>query len=156
MNVLAVDPGVHDFSYAVARGKALTHYGKIVAKKNQTLAIRARQLRDYLDTLVVHHKVDLLVVEHQYINPRGKQNPADLVDLITIAGALITAGVWQYRILVKPVTWKGSVPKKIHQARMRKNMPEQWAEQLEGVKDTDVLDAVGILLWALKTDRGVK
>jgi len=96
-------------------------------------------------------------IESPVIYPRSKVPPNDIVKLARDAGRW--AGIYEVHAVqvnfIEPATWKGQVPKEIHHKRIRASLngyeKEILAAALEGIspgKQHNVLDAVGIGLWA--------
>lgn len=80
---------------------------------------------------------------------KSTQNPESIIKLSCAVGAytsiLQTAGfdvAW-----VKPLTWKGTVPKHIFCNRILSKLTEK-EKLLFNIKDHNIVDAVGIGLWA--------
>lgn len=76
-------------------------------------------------------------------------------DLITLARRV---GRWEERVriaggkcvLVKPSEWKGSVPKRVHHARILARLEADERDVLETSSvGPDAMDAIGIGLWYL-------
>lgn len=121
-------------------------------------------------------------VESQEIAYTTKQgaNPRSLLLLANVSGILLTKlyGRCPHVSLPTPQAWKGSIPKKIHQARICKRMGWDYTERSGYVvpsvdlRDVDIigkitssdwkhiLDSVGLALWAremfLKQERREK
>ena len=109
----------------------------------------------------IHAGTSRAVIERPMIYPGGRQK-ARPADVITLA---VRAGEWGGRVesflsitpeYVEPSTWKGQVPKDVHQlriwARLAPDEQELVATAGRGVsasKRHNIVDAVGIGLWAL-------
>lgn len=101
------------------------------------------------------------VIELPVIYPlgRGEGDPNDLIDLAVLVGDL--RGFYRRAgldvVLVKPRTWKGTTPKPIHNERvLRALTPAERAllprrPRAKGF-DHNMLDAIGLGLWQLKTE----
>lgn len=96
-----------------------------------------------------------VVVELPQVYTRGssKGDPNDLVDLAFSAGRLV--GNATNLRTVRPREWKGQLPKNVHHARVRKALSAAELAVLDACnvpvsKRHNVLDAVGLGLWALR------
>lgn len=103
----------------------------------------------------------IIIIEKPWIYPLGlgKGDPNDLIDLAIFAGEI--AGWYRARlagveiVFVAPRTWKGTVPKAIHNERVlaaltadeRKILPKH--ARAKGF-DHNMIDAVGLALWQLE------
>jgi hypothetical protein len=80
----------------------------------------------------------------------GSRTPVrDLVQLALRAGVLVGLyRAWGSKVeLVRPSRWKGSVPKEIHQRRIRAALEVEEHENL--AQNHNAVDAVGLGLWKL-------
>lgn len=102
------------------------------------------------------------VIERPVIYPIGKSDadPDDMITLALLAGDL--RGFYRRAgldvVLVKPRTWKGTTPKKIHNERVVDALtPAERAllPRRPRARDHDhnMLDAVGLGLWQLAKER---
>ena len=97
------------------------------------------------------------VIEIPIAYPSRKVDPNDLIKLAIMAGeyaGYLDALGFPQAQFVKPVQWKGTVPKDVHQRRILKKLKPEELERLPKrprAKDYDhnMLDAVGIGLWKL-------
>lgn len=99
----------------------------------------------------------IVVIEIPRVYPfGGKGDPNDLIDLAVLAGEYYG----HYRragfetVLVPPRTWKGSVPKPIHNERVLAQLTPAERDLLPRrprAKDFDhnMIDAIGLGLWQL-------
>lgn len=98
-----------------------------------------------------------------YSGPRAKGDPNDLIQVAVCAGWVIS----QYRQAdlktVKPAEWKGQEPKEITHKRVLASLSpyelavfEQNLGKHKKSVQHNVVDAVGIGLWALKRKVGSK
>ncbi len=103
-----------------------------------------------------------LVVEIPVIYPmgRGKGDSNDLIKLAELAGMIrgwyLSRAPGLVTATVAPRTWKGTVPKKIHNARVLDKLTSKERAILPmrpRAKDYDhnMVDALGIGLWQLQT-----
>lgn len=96
--------------------------------------------------------IDLVVIERPMWY--GRDNKVDVNDLIELA-IFVGEVKHQYRRiarveLVMPVTWKGTVPKEIHNQRVLQTLRGFEPDKLPAKKDHNMLDAVGLGLWKLR------
>ena len=155
MKVLAVDPGVK------ATGLAFFDDYNLVGV---TLA-RARSLELMIQALESARPVEMgvpeiVIIERPVVYRRGgKGDPADLISVAIVAGAAACTfgrGTWTETKFVEPRTWKGSVPKNIHNERIIDRLDDEERKILKDrlVKAPvklihNVIDAVGIGLYQL-------
>lgn len=105
-----------------------------------------------------YKKIDLVVIERpQWRGIGSKENIADLLVLAELVGEYAqlfrSSGIEVERVW--PSTWKGSVPKDIHQKRILAKLSPDEIEVIPKrprAKDHDhnILDAVGVGLWKLR------
>jgi hypothetical protein len=77
------------------------------------------------------------------VYPSRKINAADLIEVAILSGIFLAAFFHYGKpelYMPTPAQWKGQVPKRIHNERIRK---------LTGTEETNhnVLDAIGLALW---------
>lgn len=106
-----------------------------------------------LVTRVAPWKPDVLI-EEPTLYQHSKANPASVMALQLKVGELKgrfeSAGCTVR--LVQPRTWKGQVPKLVHNQRTLKALSDTERALCEGARH-DTLDAIGLGLWALKRVR---
>lgn len=137
MFIIAIDPHKDKIAAAVFKGERLVSVELV--KSNLIGWVNFN--RGVYDRAIIERP--------QIYSQRTNKDPNDLIDVAMTAGmcALIATGC-QY---VLPRTWKGQVPKKIHQERIKSLLtPEEHIILGDRSNDTDILDAVGIGLWYLK------
>lgn len=122
--MIYVDPGKHLLGYAV------TGISGVVRGPDRAQKLLAR-----------FPAVRSLCVEQMFNYPRAQGSPNDLIPLTFLAGELYGLRDWDEFLYPKAREWKGSVPKKVHHARMLRDNP--WIK----TKDTDELDAIGLWFW---------
>lgn len=85
---------------------------------------------------------------------RTRATTDDLIKLATRAGDYVGFARAHGAIVetVTPSRWKGSVPKKIHHARIKASLSPAELALLAGAS-SDMIDAVGLGVWYL-TERG--
>lgn len=145
MNILAFDPGN-------TTGWATFYAGKL-------FQARAEPYEDVFAVPPSAVPPDVVLIEIPRVYPRGgKGDQNDLIDLAIRVGEL--RGLYRTRglavELVAPRTWKGTVPKDIHNlrvlARLSGNelsvLPRRSA-RAKTLYDHNCLDAVGLGLWKL-------
>lgn len=88
---------------------------------------------------------------------KGKGDQNDLIDLAYAAGTYTGTLAVTYRVgevlAVTPATWKGGVPKEIHQARFQRRAPTFVINAIDTADcpaslKHNVIDAVAIAWWA--------
>lgn len=131
--LISIDPGKTTTGIARFKGEAL------VAAR----LVRVPYQMQFIAT-------DELVVEVPRVYPHSPVDPNDLIGLTLLAGFLAgrtspDALLW----FVYPSDWKGQVPKKIHNKRTLAKLGKQEREILGEKSDHNVVDAVGIGLWAI-------
>ena len=138
--LLAIDPGAD-------AGWALLGDDKLLAAGLNEGALREAPTR--------------AVIERPMIYPGGRQKarPADVIKLA------VRAGEWGGRIserfgiepeYVEPHTWKGTVPKEIHQARIwakldasERTVLDKAGSGIAPSKRHNIVDAVGLALYSV-------
>jgi hypothetical protein len=90
------------------------------------------------------------LIEEPTIYPHSKARPADVMALQLKVGELKGRfeAVGCKVDLVQPRTWKHSVPKPIHHARISKALTDAERRLAEGARG-DTWDAIGLGLWKL-------
>lgn len=106
-----------------------------------------------------------LLVESQELHYGHRSAPKDIIRLAQVAGAILGSfGVSPSHVrLVSPSTWKGQVPKEIHQARVCKKLGWDFEPMSDYVRPAQkhwegftihkpsdwkhLMDAVGLALW---------
>lgn len=131
--LLAIDPGANYFAWAYFRDAHLIECDKTTGNMQFRL-------------------LDYVLIEKPQVYRYGRGDPNDLVDVAIMCGRLAEM-LRQSKVIdfVFPRTWKGQVPKSIHQTRIKLKMTAQELKLLPTRKDDlkDVLDAIGIGLWKL-------
>lgn len=143
MDVLALDPGNTTGWALVLRG-VLVHAGHA-------------SYEALFETPPATSAPVLVVIEVPRVYPfgRGKGDNNDLIDLAVRVGELrgwYRRKSWVQRVeLIPPRTWKGTVPKEIHNKQvLAKLSPEELAvlpTKRRGGFDHNMVDAVGLALW---------
>ena len=159
--LLAIDPGTAILGWAYFESRELQCCGISNASKHKTLSDRIKCHRDNLSMWL--GDVDVACERMFYRHAAGgkvkrkdgsvgKIDPQDLIDVNLVAGALGTQWVF-------PHIWKGSVPKAIHQRRIRSKLLDSEIRVLDKCEVAEsylhnTVDAVGIGLWALGRLKG--
>ena len=134
---LAIDPGKHEYGWALAEDYTLIDAGlKKVARDKPGFIFEPNEI---------------VVEMPQQRGTRSRVRVSDLLDLAYFAGAV--AGVEALR--VQPSRWKGSESKESMHERLATLLSTQEKKVLEEVavsksKRHNVLDAACLLLWRLK------
>jgi hypothetical protein len=98
---------------------------------------------------------DELVVEVPQYRPHSRVDPNDLITLAWESGKLAERVPNGSTILVFPSTWKGSVPKEVHNRRVTALLSPDEVHVLESALcwrfayRHNMVDAVGLGLWRL-------
>ena len=132
MRLIAIDPGA-------SAGVAVFADGKLVeVRRVKVDATRPVPLGLFADELVI---------EMPMVYPTSG-NPASIVKLAFVAGKLAEAIGAPKTRLVTPREWKGQRPKEIDQ-HLTVSLLDIGERGRLTVRNSDVLDAVGLGLWAL-------
>lgn len=156
---LAVDPGKHSCAWATFMGDRLWDASLVRGKSGAPphVAPGAEGLARVLESWSYGVR---FVLEQPTVYPGARENdPNDLISIATEGGLFVGAvrgGRAGPTVLVAPRTWKGGVPKDIHQRRILAKLTAPEVARLEAalvnVLPTlrhNVVDAVGIGLWAV-------
>ncbi len=175
MFILGVDPDTKNTAFALLYASALCRKGmykptivwtdvaSVDAKRSVETRIQLMltRLDDTIGNLCYDlpdgpPKLSLAIVESQEKYPRDKVRPNDLIHLAQVAGmaaAFIAAHHEIRPYIVLPRTWKGQVPKKIHQQRVLSNLIiGQTCDymDLNKTQQGHVIDAMGLAVWGLQ------
>ena len=139
LQILAIDPGLRSCGLAWNEedGRVCT-----LTVRPSCRDIRGR-FREIM-ALAPERGWDLLVIEMTQIYQGGKQkgDPNDLARLSVLVGGLLCSIGAHRAELIKPAAWKKQIPKNIHHARIREQLPDL------GRASGDALDAAGLWLYA--------
>jgi len=169
--ILGIDPDLHSTGFAVvADGKEvmLAQSIKVPAKRKGLLSVESMSASLQHVISLICPAVDLAVIEMPVIRQGSNSRPNDLMRLAAVAGAAAAACFQEVdRVrLVEPATWKGQVPKNIHQARIYEHLgwmsadagakaeryrypldpPSSLAKILKG-DWKHIGDAIGLAIW---------
>lgn len=162
-NLLAVDPGLRVCGIAYFNNGTLSF---CVLVRNPEREARgpmawmalAQQLRAVVPPWCVPDTV-VLEVPQVYVIGRGKGDPADLIELAGVDGAIAAQFPDAKHLGYRPRDWKGSVPKDVHQARVLKTLSEADKRLIEESSPAslrhNVIDAVALGAWFLKKNRSL-
>lgn len=171
---IGVDPDLHATGIAVMHEEEVVHVtvARIPAafrglgaslRMIHEVGIAAKALlsHGYLGNGIV----SVAMIEGQTINFRQTANPASILPLSYVAGgaaaSLLHHGLREVH-LVEPRTWKGQVPKPIHQSRILKQLGWEHSRTKthavpddppvgRGLKSAEwkhVIDAIGLAMYA--------
>jgi hypothetical protein len=147
VNITAADPGKRYAGGAHFQGGALIA-GRLFKAQSKSQArgvveIGTAMSLEYPDT-------DTVYVEKPTIRRQVRQpgDPNDVADLNLTNGAILMAFPQARHETVLVNVWKGSVPKEIMNRRVLERLTAEELSRLT-TKNHNVLDAVGIGLWAL-------
>lgn len=163
MLFVGCDPDTRNMAYAVLDSKCNVLDAYVIKSKGDPFEMARNIEEEYKWASLGLH---LFCIEGQQIYAGKNINPANILKLAQFTGLALQKAA-QYAAsaeIVLPKTWKGTVAKHIHQARIVTQMgltPETHgsganaytvpAEGLLGLKVTElkhVIDAVGIAMWA--------
>lgn len=156
---IAIDPAVHAASVALFRDQTLLRAAFVPALPPsggpRAVALTAWE---WVAEAADPTPIGLLVVEKPqvYAAAHQKGDQADIVDLAIVVGALVaTIPATEVRT-PRPAEWKGQVPKPIHNRRTWDALSPAERETIEEVAPGllhNVLDAIGLGLWAVRRTR---
>ena len=149
MKLIAIDPGVHHLGLAVFDGKELSYAHFVQATKTLDLITALDSLADvFSDTRVVIEQMTTTGNRAR----RGRTN--DLLDVSVMIGRIFQWAAAGRPELVPIRKWKGQATKDVTRNRCLAKLSKYELQVVFLPKDkkrqTDVWDAVGIGLWALK------
>ncbi len=157
MTLVAVDPGVNSTGLAVFEDETLVG----------VRLLRAESLQHMICVLVNEEwpvqfgYPETVIVEQPTVYRRGgKGDSKDLISVAIVAGAAAAAygceSLDQTIRFVEPRTWKGSVPKKVHNERILRELHKEERKYFDWVIEDvpsglvhNMIDAVGIGLYEL-------
>lgn len=143
MNILAFDCSLHATGWALFLFGELNNYGvlKVPAKyKGVNAFIQMAEMItfEYYDKFKAHLSLNVVTEYQKHRGPGERAKPNDLMLLQSIC--LFPIGLfcgYSSRYWYTPSQWKGSIPKKIHNERVKKKFNL-------GDLDNNILDAIGI------------
>lgn len=156
MIYLGVDPGVHKIAWALGNVENLIGCGlyELSDPDKEGKLWQARMIIRHVMTetgkALLEPYTDyynfLTIIEAPRYRPRAGINHNHVLDLAMVAGACAT-GEGRIRI-VYPQEWKGTIPKAQHHKQLLKRLDKRSLDVLGSNRDHNVLDAIGIWLWA--------
>ena len=150
MITVGVDTG-RKTGWAVAHGTRIVDCGLVLV--DDCHAVRLPRVYGGQVVIEVPDRID------PHVDPR------DIITLALRAGRAVEYYLGRGNAVrtITPVSWKGSVPKHIHEARIRSALSEHEAatvaERMKAIPDgfrNNTWDAVGITLWAVGRDSNRK
>lgn len=145
VNLIAIDPGN-------VQGIAVFENNRLRAAFERTfidLRVEAIMLR----SIAVAYTPKRVVVELPQVYPvrKWKGDPNDLISVAVHVGIVVSSfsQSCEHVDLVKPRQWKGQTPKDVSSQRTLNKLTEDEKKNIEKVKSSHVLDAIGLGLWAL-------
>lgn len=131
--VLAIDPGVKYLGWAYAVNGLIVQCG---------------YMPDIRDARELAGRSDVCIIEkpQQYTNSKAKRK--DITDLTLAAGEIKAYVSAPHTLMWEPRSWKGQVPKDIHQSRIRALLKpcERAILPVRKTQAGHVIDACGIAL----------
>ena len=147
-----VDPGKRACGVAlwsVSDGKGILSWSGLVAQRDGNATKLARQIVGL--PLPVEGVRIYYIEDPQFYRSKRKAH-ADLASLKKLIHSLEYEGA-RPLLKIKPVAWKGNVPKEVHHERLKKELSRSELKLVP--EDHNVWDAVGLGLYALgRTQRG--
>lgn len=140
MRLIAVDPGGEKKGSAVA----LFDEDTLVWVKQVKGTARLKEL------LIGQRAAELLVIEYPVAARVRGVDPNDLIAVAFSAGIVAGAIRHDSLLCVKPQQWKGSRPKKVDNDYTKSLLSPVELALLPTKMTSDLWDAVGIGLWAVK------
>ena len=174
VSCLGIDPDSEYVAMALGcKGSITDVYSFKVKSERGDLAPMLRALSIHIPKFINDKDMEpiwplRIVIEGQKIYPGGKARPNDILLLGQIAGmaAGVCASNWPDKniIIPTPSEWKGSVPKRVHQARVYDSLGWGYKQKtgysvprnpdvgkhLKSGEWKHVGDAVGLCLWGAK------
>ena len=168
--ILAFDPDLHHTAWAHCDASHRLTGGIIEVGSFYKGDDAVREMAIELGMEGPHHRLageSTLIVESQELHLGHRSAPKDIIRLAQVAGAILGAfGISpKTSMLVSPSTWKGQVPKEIHQARVCKKLGWDFEAMSDHVRPAQkhwdgftvhkpsdwkhLMDAVGLALWGL-------
>lgn len=151
--LISVDVGLHGLAFAawdqVGEGVLTAAWYTAASQKGRGAEAWRRLVRETVNPALAGCD---LVVETMVHYQGSRTDPADLLELQGIAGALVMAVPWASVENVEARTWTEGVPKEVRHARLDMLLEQRgWAAAIDVPKPksrmVDVLDAVGLGLW---------
>lgn len=145
MNLIAIDPGK-------VQGIAVFENSRLRSAFERTfldLRVEAIMLRSIAAACTPKR----VVVELPQVYPirKWKGDPNDLISVAVHVGVAVSsfAQSCERVDLVTPRQWKGQMPKEVSAQKTLDKLTEAEKQNIEKIKSSHVLDAIGLGLWAL-------
>lgn len=150
--IIGIDPGLRGCGVSVVRD------GKVVAAayvKNTDQTHRGPRawvsMAHEVEMFVKENVPDgelIMVQELMKVYPRQKGDPADLLELQGVNGAIVGRIRCDQQIGYTAREWKGQVPKEVHNARVELKLTSEESAVITTTKSLrhNVIDAIGIAL----------
>lgn len=151
--LVAIDPGSSAAGIAVFEDGLLVQAVLVKCNKKRLEERLAWLAAKAAPVAKVNKPADDVVFEMPRVYPRSPVDPNDLIAL-TLAGGVIAQPFLHPDAavhLLNPQTWKGQVDKKPQNDRTVRELGKSELAALDGCRDNNVLDAVGLGIWWLKT-----
>ncbi len=158
--LVAVDPGLRGCGIAIFEN-ALLHVAWYCKSPNKAdrgpvawWAMADRVEKEWIRKVPKRlHHLEKLVAEIPQVYRFGKGDPADLIEIAGVVGAIAFCIPAAGRTHFLPRTWKGQVPKEAHHPRILKKLSSDEVSRIESTPKSlmhNVVDAIGIGLFALE------
>ena len=158
--LLAIDPGLRGCGVALFEDDCLVRCAYVKNTQREARGPKAwRAMGEAVLKWLDLSQVDLLVLEVPQVYVRGKGDPADLIELAGVDGAIAALVDGRKTEGYLPKEWKGSVPKDVYQARFEKTLTASEKVMIQQSSAPslrhNVTDAVAIGKWWIKKNRSV-
>lgn len=156
--VIGIDPGLRGCGVAVLENKVLKHAAYV---KNENSLERGPSAWVDMASAVHAYVYDLgalkgtsttLVQEIMRVYPRQKGDPADLLELNGVNGAIAAMLPCDKYVAYFARDWKGQVPKPIHNARVESQLTAEEKQKIRTLPSLrhNAIDAIGIALFYVR------
>lgn len=157
-----MDPGVRSLGAARWDSRRLTRVIVSRSPKSRTVADAVHDHREALLRAQMG-EADEGVIEHMQYRPQDS-TPQDLIDVQAV-GCTVIGSIARHVLFLKPTSWKGTIPKRVHHKRIVGQLDEQEIRVLGDLydrvlngktrgNDKEALDAIGLGLFHLgRTNR---
>jgi hypothetical protein len=146
--ILAIDPGLWKCGVAIFSPAGYLQVAYTARRPRNVYTIGAPAWLDMANQIQAPEPVSVLVVERMQIDRRSK-NPAPLLELSGIAGALAYRFRYADVYSPSPSEWKGGTPKAIMKRRLMTKLHRDESERVDPRATHDAWDAIGLGAWFL-------
>lgn len=155
MKIIGIDPGINNTGIAVSEDGKIKEVYLISRKGKHGVGFNICDQCCKIKNIFRKELFSTVAVEFPRIYPNSPERHNDIVDLAAMAGALTQALSYGTLILPYPRDWKGTVPKKIHNERILKKIPELevFLKPYPKTKHEHIIDAAGLALWCHENQR---